>query len=133
MLIIVSCLLFGFEEYAYTCKVDEKSDIYSFGVVLMELVTGKRPTEFGENKDIVQWICDTMMRSEERAINLVDSTISEGLKEDAAKVLRIAMRCTIKIPTLRPSMRMVVQMLEEVEPCTLTEIAVNKDGEDRKQ
>lgn len=118
-------------EYAYTCKVDEKSDIYSFGVVLMELVTGKRPMEpeFGENKDIVQWICNTMRRSEESTINLVDSTISEGLKEDAAKVLTIAMRCTIKIPTLRPSMRMVVQMLEEVEPCTLTEIAVNKDGE----
>jgi serine/threonine protein kinase len=40
-------------EYAYTLNVGEKSDIYSFGVVLLELVTGKRPVEstFGEMGD----------------------------------------------------------------------------------
>lgn len=121
-------------EYAYAYQVDEKSDIYSFGVVLMELVTGKRPTEpeFGE-KDLVQWVCDTMMRSEEKAINLVDSTISDSFKEDAAKVLTIAIRCTIKIPTLRPSMKMVVHMLEDVEPRLLREVTVKSDSQNSKQ
>lgn len=117
-------------EYAYTCKVTEKSDVYSFGVVLMELVTGKRPIEpeFGENKDIVYWVYNNM-KSREDAVGLVDSAISEAFKEDAVKVLQISIHCTAKIPVLRPSMRMVVQMLEDFKPCKLTNIVVSKGGE----
>ncbi|KAA8536322.1 hypothetical protein F0562_028800 [Nyssa sinensis] len=116
-------------EYAYTCKVTEKSDVYSFGVVLMELVTGKRPVEpeFGDSKDIVQWIC-SQMSSIGSLIELVDAGISEALKQDAIKVLRIAIHCTANFPAVRPSMRMVVQMLEEAEPCTLSSIIVNQRG-----
>ncbi|KAG2585903.1 hypothetical protein PVAP13_5NG009100 [Panicum virgatum] len=48
-------------EYAYTLRVNEKSDTYSFGVVLLELVTGKPPVdpEFGE-KDLVKWVRGTL-------------------------------------------------------------------------
>ncbi|XP_031283039.1 receptor-like protein kinase 7 [Pistacia vera] len=115
-------------EYAYTCKITEKSDVYSFGIVLLELVTGKRPIEpeFGENKDIVHWVC-SKMKSKETLLDVVDSTISEASKEDALKILTIAMHCTTKIPALRPSMRMVVQMLEEAAPCMLTDIVVDKE------
>jgi serine/threonine protein kinase len=122
---------FGGEEYAYTYKVNEKSDVYSFGVVLMELVTGKRPIEleFGENKDIVWWV-QSKMNSKESLFGLVDSIISADLKEDAMKVLRIAIHCTAKIPSLRPSMRIVVQMLEEAEPHELTDIVINKECPD---
>ncbi|CAL9022718.1 unnamed protein product [Prunus brigantina] len=116
-------------EYAYTCKVNEKSDVYSFGVVLMELVTGKRPNEpeFGDNKDIVSWVC-SKMQYKESVLELVDSSISDDLKEDAIKVLSIAIHCTARVPVLRPSMRMVVQMLEEAEPRKLTSINITKEG-----
>ncbi|KAF5951170.1 hypothetical protein HYC85_009114 [Camellia sinensis] len=121
------------KEYAYTSKVNKKSDVYSFGVVLMELVTRKRPVEpeFGENKNIVQWVCGEM-RSKGSSIHLVDVAISEAMQEDAAGVLRIAVHCTMKTPALRPSMRMVMQMLEEAEPCNLTDLIVSKDGENSK-
>ncbi|XP_062082483.1 receptor-like protein kinase 7 [Humulus lupulus] len=117
-------------EYAYTYKINEKSDVYSFGVVLMELVTGKRPVEpeFGENKDIVHWVY-SKFKSQESVIDLVDSTISDAQKEDALKVLKIAVHCASQVPTLRPSMRAVVQMLEEAQPCQLTSISVVKEGE----
>lgn len=111
-------------ECGYTCKVNEKSDIYSFGVVLMELITGRRPREreFGDDKDIVSWVSGKM-RSEECVI---DASIHKAFKEDVEKVLRIALRCTAKFPAMRPSMRMVVQMLEEAEPCKLSSIAVDR-------
>lgn len=117
-------------EYAYTCKINEKSDVYSFGVVLMELVTGKRPIEpeFGESKDIVNWVY-SKMDSRDSMLTVVDPKISEILKEDALKVLKIAIHCTNKIPAFRPSMRVVVQMLEEAEPCAVTNIVVKKVGE----
>ncbi|MQL91099.1 hypothetical protein Taro_023705 [Colocasia esculenta] len=104
-------------EYAYTMRVNEKCDVYSFGVVLMELATGKRPIEpeYGENKDIVRWVYDKLMvgNGEASAVELVDPCIPEGRKEEAVKVLRIGVRCTMRLPSLRPSMRAVVQMLEE--------------------
>lgn len=120
-------------EYAYTVKVNEKSDVYSFGVVLMELVTGRRPieSEFGENRDIVHWVRGNMS-SKESLLDLVDSNISDTLKEDAIKLLRIAILCTANIPTVRPSMRMVVQMLEEAEPCSLKSVLVDKVGENSR-
>ncbi|KAK7246667.1 hypothetical protein RIF29_41537 [Crotalaria pallida] len=127
--VIAGTLGYMAPEYAYTVKVTEKSDVYSFGVVLMELVTGKRPieAEFGENKDIVHWVCSNMRSSKETYIELVDSTIAKHFKEAAMKVLRIATLCTAKIPSSRPSMRTVVQMLEEAEPCSLTNITVTMD------
>ncbi|CAN8258737.1 unnamed protein product [Cochlearia groenlandica] len=113
-------------EFAYTTKANEKSDVYSFGVVLMELVTGKKPveTDFGENRDIVMWVrskCKKMNR--ERMVELIDPVIEDEYKDDALKVLTIALLCTDKSPHVRPLMKSVVCMLEKTEP------SCNNDGE----
>lgn len=94
----------------------------------MELVTGKRPIEpeFGENKDIVFWVCSQMI-SKESMLNLVDPQITGEAKEYAVKVLRIAVICTAKLPALRPSMRAVVQLLEEAGPGNLIAISIEDD------
>ncbi|XAR62033.1 Non-specific serine/threonine protein kinase [Bertholletia excelsa] len=120
-------------EYGYAYKVNEKSDVYSFGVVLMELVTGRRPIEpeFGENRDIVSWVSSNL-KSRESVLGMVDCTIHEAFKEDAIKVLRIGVLCTAKLPALRPSMRSVVQMLEDAEPCKLVGIVLSKEGSSKK-
>nr|XP_023890838.1 receptor-like protein kinase HAIKU2 [Quercus suber]POE62609.1 receptor-like protein kinase haiku2 [Quercus suber] len=116
-------------EYGYTYKVNEKSDVYSFGVVLMELVSGKRPIdpEYGENKDIVSWV-SSKIKTRESVLSVVDSRIPEVSKEEVVKVLKIAVLCTATLPTLRPTMRSVVQMLEDAEPGKLVGIAITKDG-----
>ncbi|XP_076954878.1 receptor-like protein kinase 7 [Bidens hawaiensis] len=113
-------------EYGYTFNVTEKSDIYSFGVVLMELVTRKKPVEpeFGENKDIVYWVNDEMRKNDD-VIGLVDPNIPDESKRDAVKVLTIAIRCTMRFPAQRPSMKIVVQMLEHIEPSSPIGIVID--------
>ncbi|KAJ0451154.1 putative protein kinase RLK-Pelle-LRR-XI-1 family [Helianthus annuus] len=63
-------------EYAYTLRINEKCDIYSFGVVILELVTGKRPVdpEYGE-KDLVKWVCTTLDKNTHRRIEIVQVMI----------------------------------------------------------
>ncbi|XP_047337808.1 receptor-like protein kinase HSL1 [Impatiens glandulifera] len=101
-------------EYAYTLRVNEKSDTYSFGVVILELVTGKRPIdpELGE-KDLGTWVRSTL---NEKGLDYVLDPPLLGccaLKAQIFSVIGIGLLCTSQIPMNRPSMRSVVNLLQE--------------------
>ncbi|KAG5601669.1 hypothetical protein H5410_033039 [Solanum commersonii] len=107
-------------EMAYTLRVTEKNDIYSFGVMLLELVTGRKPIEeaYGEGKDLVYWT-STHLNDKESINKVLDQKlVSELVQDEMIKVLRIATLCTTKLPNLRPSMKEVVNMLVDAEPLT---------------
>lgn len=110
MLFSLSC---SFTEYAYTLRVNEKSDIYSFGVVILELITGRKPIEpeFGE-KDLVRWVSTTLDQSGVEQV--VDRKLDSNFREEISKVLDIGLLCVSPLPINRPSMRRVVKMLQEV-------------------
>ncbi|GJY18662.1 receptor-like protein kinase HSL1 [Tanacetum coccineum] len=113
-------------EYAYTLRVNEKSDIYSFGVVILELVTGKLPVdpEFGE-KDLVKWVCTTL---DQKGVDVVlDPKLDSCFKEEICKVLNVGLLCTSPLPINRPSMRRVVKMLQEIGSVNPMRF-VSKDG-----
>lgn len=113
-------------EYAYTLRVNEKSDIYSFGVVILELVTGRLPVDpdFGE-KDLVKWVCTTL--DQKGLDHVLDSKLDLCFKEEICRVLNVGLLCTSPLPINRPSMRRVVKMLQEIGSETHLKIA-KKDG-----
>lgn len=101
-------------------KVDEKIDIYSYGVVLLELLTGKMPLDpsFGESVDIVEWVRRKIRnkRAIEGALDPYIAGQCNHIQEEMLLVLRIALLCTAKLPKDRPSMRDIITMLGEAKP-----------------
>ncbi|KAF3452375.1 hypothetical protein FNV43_RR02808 [Rhamnella rubrinervis] len=107
-------------EYGYSMKVDEKTDIYSYGVVLLELLSGKMPLDptFGESVDIVEWIRrkNRNRRALEEALDPNIAGQCKHIQEEMLLVLRIALLCTAKLPKDRPSMKDIITMLGEAKP-----------------
>ncbi|XP_068655129.1 receptor protein-tyrosine kinase CEPR1-like [Aristolochia californica] len=107
-------------EYAYSSKAAVKCDVYSYGVVLMELITGRKPieSEFGESKNVVFWVSQKVA-TREGAIDVLDKRLVGPYKDEMIQVLRIAIRCTCNTPSHRPTMNEVVQLLIEADNCRL--------------
>ncbi|KAI9117219.1 hypothetical protein K1719_011385 [Acacia pycnantha] len=102
-------------EYLESGRATMKSDVYSFGVLLLELVTGKRPTDTyfaKQGLNVVGWM--NMLLREKRMEQLIDRRCCRDA--DAASVeamIDVAARCTDGNPDERPSMKQVLQWLEQ--------------------
>ncbi|KAI3918725.1 hypothetical protein MKX01_042045 [Papaver californicum] len=119
-------------EYAYTLQVDEKSDIYSYGVVLMEILSGKKSVEpeFGEGNSIVDWV-RSKIKTKEGVAEVLDKnagSLCQSVREEMMIVLRVALLCTSSNPAERPSMRDVVSILHEAKPQRKIPGSLNSGG-----
>ncbi|KAJ4841507.1 hypothetical protein Tsubulata_037689 [Turnera subulata] len=104
-------------EYANTGLLNEKSDIYSFGVLLLEAVTGRDPVDYGRpanEVNLVEWL--KMMVGTRRAEEVVDPALEVKPTTRALKrALLVALRCVDHDSEKRPKMSHVVRMLEADE------------------
>ncbi|CAN1255426.1 Leucine-rich repeat receptor-like tyrosine-protein kinase PXC3 [Linum perenne] len=105
-------------EYAYTMQVTAPGNVYSYGVVLLEILTTRLPVEeeFGEGVDLVKWVHGAPGRGEtpEQILDSKLSTVSFGWRREMVAALKVALLCTDSTPAKRPKMKKVVEMLEEI-------------------
>ncbi|XP_047334169.1 LOW QUALITY PROTEIN: receptor-like serine/threonine-protein kinase At1g78530 [Impatiens glandulifera] len=104
-------------EYFDTGKATRKGDVYSYGVVLLELLTGKKPTDeafIEEGTKLVTWVKSVVEEKKEEMV--IDSRLeccSMEEEEEVKNVFSIALMCLEHEPSKRPSMAEVVKMLEQ--------------------
>ncbi|KAL1204970.1 LRR receptor-like serine/threonine-protein kinase FEI 1 [Cardamine amara subsp. amara] len=107
-------------EYMQSGRATEKTDVYSFGVLVLEVLSGKRPTDASfieKGLNVVGWL--KFLISENRPREIVDPNC-EGMQiESLDALLSIATQCVSSTPEERPTMHRVVQLLESevMTPC----------------
>ncbi|KAG7018183.1 LRR receptor-like serine/threonine-protein kinase RPK2, partial [Cucurbita argyrosperma subsp. argyrosperma] len=107
-------------EYAMTCRVSDKADVYSYGVVLLELLSDKKALDpsfssYGNGFNIVAWAC--MLLRQGRAKEFFTAGLWEvGPHDDLVEVLHLAVVCTVDSLSTRPTMKLVVRRLKQLQP-----------------
>ena len=118
-------------EYAHTIKVNEKIDVYSFGVILLELTTGKEASNDNENSSLAEWAWQQAIGGAPILDALDDEVIEPRYMNDMTNVFKLGLWCTNKLPTNRPSMQEVCQMLLRCSVAeTMTKVMEGKNGGD---
>ncbi|XP_062218229.1 tyrosine-sulfated glycopeptide receptor 1-like [Phragmites australis] len=102
-------------EYGQGSVATLRGDMYSFGVVLLELLTGRRPVLIlSTSKELIQWVQE--MRSEGKQIEVLDPALrGTGYEEQMLKVLETACQCVNHNRSMRPTIQEVVSCLDSVD------------------
>ncbi|CAN1263275.1 Probable LRR receptor-like serine/threonine-protein kinase At1g56130 [Linum perenne] len=109
-------------EYAMRGHLTEKADVFAFGVVALEIVSGRpnSDTTLDEEKMyLLEWAWH--LHENNREVELADSRLPEYDEDELKRFVGIALLCTQASPSLRPSMSRVVAMLSgDVEVGTVS-------------
>ncbi|KAL5725606.1 histidine kinase osmosensor [Ranunculus cassubicifolius] len=102
-------------EYLSTGQSSEKTDVFGFGILLLELITGQRALEFGKAANqkgaMLDWV--KKIHLEKKLDLLVDKDLKCNYDHiELEEIVQVALLCTQYLPAQRPKMSEVIRMLE---------------------
>ncbi|KAL5806848.1 hypothetical protein ACOSQ3_029740 [Xanthoceras sorbifolium] len=96
-------------EMTRTGKPTTSSDVYAYGVLLLEMVTGRRPTDAG-NWMLVDWVRDCQQLG--KTLDVIDPLLGTNyMVKEMELVLTLGLICSHQVPDFRPTMRQVMRYL----------------------
>lgn len=118
-------------------KITEKSDVYSYGVVVLEVLTGKQPIDptIPDGLHIVDWVKQKRGKVEVLDLNL--QARPEVEREEMLQALGVALLCVNPSPDDRPTMKDVAAMLKELsqerEECLKVDMLISGSSRNGQQ
>ncbi|KAH9723415.1 putative leucine-rich repeat receptor-like serine/threonine-protein kinase [Citrus sinensis] len=98
-------------EYAMRGHLTEKADVYSFGIVALEIVSGRSNVTKEDMFYLLDWAL--VLKEQGKLMELVDTNPGSNFdKEQVMVMINVALLCANASPTIRPSMSSVLRMLE---------------------
>ncbi|KAI5332179.1 hypothetical protein L3X38_022308 [Prunus dulcis] len=108
-------------EYAMRGHLTEKADVFGFGVVALEIISGRPNSDNNLDPEkiyLLEWAWT--LHENDQSLGLVDPRLTEFDENDATRLIKAALLCTQASPMMRPSMSRVVAILSgDIEASTV--------------
>ncbi|KAK4342761.1 hypothetical protein RND71_038577 [Anisodus tanguticus] len=101
-------------EYALFGQLTKKADVYSFGVLVLEIISGRSSSKSAFGVDLlvlVEWVWK--LREEGRLLDIIDPELTEYPESELLRFIKVSLFCTQAAPTQRPNMKQVIEMLSK--------------------
>ncbi|GMJ10089.1 hypothetical protein like AT3G47580 [Hibiscus trionum] len=115
-------------EYGIEGIVSTKGDVYSFGILMVEIITRKKPTDemFGGERSLKSWVEESISAPLNQIVdtNLLSTTGRDcsAANNCALSILNVGLECSAESPNERPDMKEILTKLKKIKVKLLKDI-----------